>query len=48
HRSVWLNPTPEKYWNYTRSIEMIGEVMEDRMFPLTLEGLDKAIAELKS
>ena len=47
-RSVWLNPTPEKYWNYTRSIEMIGEVMEDRMFPLTLEGLDKAIAELKS
>jgi uncharacterized protein with von Willebrand factor type A (vWA) domain len=47
-RSVWLNPTPEKYWNYTRSIEMMSEVMEGHMYPLTLSGLDKAINELKS
>ena len=44
HRSVWLNPS-RKNIECIRSIEMIGEVMEDRMFPLTLEGLDKAIAE---
>jgi uncharacterized protein with von Willebrand factor type A (vWA) domain len=47
-RSVWLNPTPEKYWNYTRSIEMMSEVMDGRMYPLTLGGLDDAINELKS
>ena len=45
-RSAWLNPTPEKYWHYTQSISMIRELMEDRMFPLTLDGLDRAIKEL--
>ena len=46
-RSVWLNPTPEKYWRYTRSISMIDELIGGRMFPLTLDGLDRAIKELK-
>jgi uncharacterized protein with von Willebrand factor type A (vWA) domain len=45
-RSAWLNPTPEKYWHYTQSISMMRELMEDRMFPLTLDGLDRAIKEL--
>ncbi|WP_420404690.1 vWA domain-containing protein [Nisaea sp.] len=45
-RSVWLNPTPEKYWHYTQSISMMRELMEDRMFPLTLDGLDRAIKDL--
>lgn len=44
---VWLNPVPERYWSYTASIAMIGEIIgEDRMFPLTLDGLDAAMKEL--
>ncbi|TNE56555.1 MAG: VWA domain-containing protein [Alphaproteobacteria bacterium] len=43
---VWLNPVAEKHWNYTPSIEIINQVMSDRMFPLTLEGLDRAMREL--
>ena len=44
--AAWLNPTPEKYWHYTQSISMVRELMEDRMFPLTLDGLDRAIKDL--
>jgi uncharacterized protein with von Willebrand factor type A (vWA) domain len=43
---VWLNPTPARQWNYTQSIGVIREVVNDRMFPLTLEGLDEAMREL--
>jgi len=46
-RAVWLNPVPEKYWTGTVSIGMIRRISEDRMFPLTLDGLDRAIARLK-
>lgn len=45
-KSVWLNPVPEKYWGYTQSIGMINQLMEDRMYPLTIEGLDAAMKEL--
>ncbi len=48
HRCVWLNPTDPKYWGYTRSIEMVSELMEERMYPLTISGLEDAIRELKS
>jgi len=44
--AVWLNPTPEKYWSYTPSIEAIKQVFSDRMYPLTVEGLDAAMKEL--
>jgi len=43
---VWLNPTPERHWGYTQSIAMIRNIMEGRMYPLTLEGLDQAMVEL--
>ncbi|HEX6859915.1 MAG TPA: VWA domain-containing protein [Caulobacteraceae bacterium] len=43
---VWLNPTPERHWNYTQSIEVMKTLVNDRMFPLTIEGLDKAMREL--
>lgn len=43
---VWLNPSPEKYWHYTPSTQMIQQIFSDRMFPLTLEGLDGAMREL--
>ena len=42
-KSVWLNPTPEEWWDYTRSIAMIRQIFGDRMFPLTLDGLDRAM-----
>jgi uncharacterized protein with von Willebrand factor type A (vWA) domain len=44
--SIWLNPVPEKYWGGTTSIGMIRALMEDRMFPLTLDGIDRAMREL--
>jgi uncharacterized protein len=45
-RAVWLNPMPERYWAGTQSIGMIRELMESRMFPLTLDGLDRAMRRL--
>ncbi len=44
--AVWLNPIPEQRWDWTPSIEMMGELMDQRMFPLTLQGIDDAIQEL--
>jgi uncharacterized protein len=46
-RAVWLNPVPEQYWTGTASIGMIRRIAEDRMFPLTLDGLDRAMRRLK-
>ena len=46
-RCVWLNPVPEKQWGWTKSIGMIQKLMADRMFPLTIEGLDRAVRDLK-
>ncbi|MBV8122400.1 MAG: VWA domain-containing protein, partial [Alphaproteobacteria bacterium] len=45
--AVWLNPVPEKYWDATVSIALIRLISEDRMYPLTLEGLDRAVRRLK-
>ncbi len=45
-KAVWLNPVPKRHWAYTPSIGMVGELMEGRMFPLTLEGLDDAMRAL--
>lgn len=44
--AIWLNPVPEKHWEYTPSIEIINQILSDRMFPLTLEGIDGAMKEL--
>jgi uncharacterized protein with von Willebrand factor type A (vWA) domain len=44
--AVWLNPTPETHWMYTQSIGMVQRIMENRMYPLTLEGLEAAMREL--
>jgi len=45
-KAIWLNPVPEKYWSGTTSIGMIRALMEDRMFPLTLDGIDRAMRAL--
>jgi uncharacterized protein with von Willebrand factor type A (vWA) domain len=44
--AIWLNPVAEMYWDYTESLHMIKQLMQDRMYPLTLEGLDRAIRRL--
>ena len=43
---LWINPVPEKYWEYTHSIQMIREIFEDRMVPMTLDGLERGMREL--
>jgi uncharacterized protein with von Willebrand factor type A (vWA) domain len=44
--AVWLNPVAEKYWGYTGSIQVVRQLMQERMYPLTLEGLDDAMRTL--
>ncbi len=44
--AVWLNPIPEAQWGYTQSTAIIRQLMQDRMYPLTLAGLDGAMREL--
>lgn len=44
---IWLNPVPVDDWKYTESIVMLREFFNDRMFPLTLDGLSKAVRALK-
>jgi uncharacterized protein with von Willebrand factor type A (vWA) domain len=45
-RAIWLNPEPENRWSYTPSIRMISEIMDERMFPLTVGGLEAGMREL--
>ena len=43
---AWLNPSPERYWSYSASVGMVKELVDERMYPLTLEGLEKAMRAL--
>ncbi|KGM88519.1 Uncharacterized protein rosmuc_01351 [Roseovarius mucosus DSM 17069] len=43
---LWINPVPRAEWDYTQSIAMIREIFEDRMVPMTLEGLDQGMRSL--
>ncbi len=45
--AIWLNPQPQNRWSYIPSIQMIRELMGDRMYPLTLEGLEQGIRALQ-
>ncbi len=45
-RCVWLNPIRRDAWPYYRSIGMVAEILEGRMFPLSLDGIDHAVAAL--
>ncbi|WP_374413096.1 VWA domain-containing protein [Novosphingobium colocasiae] len=44
--TVWLNPTPERTWDYSQSTKMMRELVNGQMYGLTLEGLDAAMREL--
>ncbi|MFM7633266.1 MAG: vWA domain-containing protein [Betaproteobacteria bacterium] len=43
---IWLNPEPEGLWQYRQSIAIIRQLMSDRMYPITMEGLDRAMQHL--
>jgi len=45
-RSIWLNPTPEDDWGYHYTIGVVRELMGGRMYPLTLDGLDRGMRAL--
>jgi uncharacterized protein with von Willebrand factor type A (vWA) domain len=44
---LWINPVAEKDWAYTRSTAVIREIFEDRMVPMTLDGLSRGVKELR-
>jgi uncharacterized protein with von Willebrand factor type A (vWA) domain len=46
-RLVWLNPEEPNRWEYTASVRIARELVNDRMFPVTIQGLDSAIAALR-
>ncbi|MNN73614.1 hypothetical protein D3C81_1897470 [compost metagenome] len=43
---IWLNPEPEHIWEYRQSIAIIRRQMDNRMYPLTLEGLERGMRTL--
>jgi uncharacterized protein with von Willebrand factor type A (vWA) domain len=45
-KHAWLNPEPEGVWEYRQSISVIKQLMQDRMYPVTLAGLEKAMRQL--
>lgn len=44
--AAWINPTPEAYWGHTASTTIIRQLMDERMYPLTLAGLEQAMRAL--
>lgn len=45
-RAIWLNPEPQQRWERTPSVTMMNELIEGRMYPLTIEGIDTAMRAL--
>jgi uncharacterized protein with von Willebrand factor type A (vWA) domain len=45
-KAIWLNPEPRQRWEHTPSIKLTRDLMDDRMFPLTVSGLDAGIKRL--
>ena len=43
---VWINPTPKDFWEHSYSIEVVRELVEDRMYPLSVKGLEEAMTLL--
>jgi uncharacterized protein with von Willebrand factor type A (vWA) domain len=46
-KAIWLNPEPVQRWEHTPSIRMISELMEERMYPLTVNGLEQGMRALR-
>ena len=45
-KAIWLNPEPRHRWDYTPSVKLTRDLLDDRMFPLTISGLDDGIKAL--
>lgn len=45
-KAIWLNPEPRHRWDYTPSVKITREIMGDRMYPLTVAGLDEGMKAL--
>ena len=45
-KCIWLNPEPEEIWGYRQSVQIMKEIMHDRMFPTTIDGLERAMKVL--
>lgn len=43
---VWINPTPQETWEYSSSVGIAQELLEGRMYPLTIRGLEDAMGVL--
>ena len=43
---LWINPTTKEHWEYTHSTHIIKKIFEDRMVPLTLNGLKEGMRHL--
>jgi uncharacterized protein with von Willebrand factor type A (vWA) domain len=46
-KAIWLNPEPVQRWEFTPSIKMMSELMEERMYPLTVSGLEEGMRKLR-
>ena len=46
HKAIWLNPVQPEYWKYTQSTQLIKQIFEDKMFPLTVSGITDGIKHL--
>ena len=46
-KGIWLNPEAQDRWEFTPSIKLTNELMEGRMFPLTINGLSEGIKKLR-
>ena len=44
--AIWLNPVPQQYWNRIASTNILQQIFSNRMFPLTIDGIDQAMREL--
>ena len=45
-RLVWINPTPQETWEYSSSVSMIQGLVEGKMYPLTIRGLEEGMTAL--
>ena len=43
---AWINPTPKDYWGHTHSVSLVRDLIDDKMYPLTIEGLEEAMRYL--
>ena len=46
-RAIWINPTPEAHWQWTQSIKIVRDLMEGRMYSMTVKGLEEGMKALR-